>query len=203
MTLSDEAKIKTFSPGEITMYGADWCGDCRRAKAYFAEHDVAYEYIDLEANPDEVDRVLERNGGVKKIPVVVFADDSHLVEPSNADLETKLTELTAAGSSQSAAEAGGRVVVDNADRQRFELRAGHSDDAEVLSFATYAADGSSLVVPHVETKMEHRGNGFADELMAGVVENLRTTDRNILPLCPFAAQYLRDRPDDHDVLASR
>ena len=79
--------------GDVVMYGADWCGDCRRAKAYFADHSIEYTYVDLEANPDEVDRVLERNDGVKKIPVIVFADDSHLVEPSNADLDAKVAAL--------------------------------------------------------------------------------------------------------------
>ncbi len=79
--------------GDVVMYGADWCGDCRRAKAYFDSHNIEYNYIDLEANPDEVARVLERNEGVKKIPVIVFADDSHLVEPSNADLDLKVAAL--------------------------------------------------------------------------------------------------------------
>ncbi|KAG1648095.1 hypothetical protein GQR58_030091 [Nymphon striatum] len=30
----------------ITMYGADWCGDCRRAKAWFDEREIAYTYVD-------------------------------------------------------------------------------------------------------------------------------------------------------------
>ena len=34
----------------ITMYGADWCGDCRRAKTYFDERGVAYDYLDVAAD---------------------------------------------------------------------------------------------------------------------------------------------------------
>lgn len=74
----------------IVMYGADWCGDCRRAKAYFETHDVAYTYVDLVERPDEMDEVLRRNDGLRSIPVVVFADDTHLTEPSNQDLAAKL-----------------------------------------------------------------------------------------------------------------
>lgn len=96
-----------------------------------------------------------------------------------------------------------RIVIDNTDRQRFELRTGPEVDAEVLSFATYTVDGSNLVVPHVETRMEHRGNGYADELMAGVVKILRATDRRIVPLCPFAAEHIRRHPETQDVLAER
>ena len=47
----------------ITMYGADWCGDCRRAKAWFDERNIAYDYVDLVDKPDETERVLERNNG--------------------------------------------------------------------------------------------------------------------------------------------
>ncbi len=171
------------------MYGADWCGDCRRAKAWFARNEINYEYIDLEANPDEVDTVLERNNGRKSIPVIVFADDTHLTEPSDADLDAKWAEL------HSASAPG---VVDNVAASRFELR---SETGEVLSFADYRDRDGTLVVPHVETALEHRGQGNADRLMDGVVANLRETGRTITPLCPFAAAYLRDRPETHDLLS--
>ncbi|MDF2574696.1 MAG: NrdH-redoxin, partial [Agromyces sp.] len=37
-----------LSPARITMYGADWCGDCRRSKALLDRRGVDYDYIDLE-----------------------------------------------------------------------------------------------------------------------------------------------------------
>ncbi|GMR02387.1 MAG: mycoredoxin [Acidimicrobiia bacterium] len=75
---------------EITMYGAQWCGDCRRAKRYLETNDIPYSWIDLEANPDEIATVMKYNGGRKSIPVVVFPDGSHLTEPSDAELDAKL-----------------------------------------------------------------------------------------------------------------
>jgi len=75
---------------EITMYGADWCGDCRRAKAYFEERSVPYAYVDLEAHPEFMAAVLERNQGARRIPVIVFPDGSHLTEPTNSELAAKL-----------------------------------------------------------------------------------------------------------------
>jgi mycoredoxin len=75
----------------ITMYGADWCGDCRRAKHYFDRHDVPYVYVDVAADPQEMDTVLRYNAGRRSIPVVVFPDGSHLTEPTDADLAAKLT----------------------------------------------------------------------------------------------------------------
>lgn len=37
--------------------------------------------------------------------------------------------------------------------------------------------------------------------MDGVIEILRETDRKIMPLCPFAASYMRDNPQHQDILA--
>ncbi|MFW2380775.1 MAG: GNAT family N-acetyltransferase [Acidimicrobiales bacterium] len=96
-----------------------------------------------------------------------------------------------------ARQASGPAVTDNVAVRRFELHV----DGELRSFATYRDRNGALVVPHVETVRAHRGNGFAERLMDGVVENLRQTDRQIAPVCPFAAQYLRARPETHDLLS--
>jgi len=75
---------------EITVYGADWCGDCRRTKQYLVKNDIAYKWVDVESNPDEIETVMKYNGGRKSIPVVVFPDGTHMTEPSDADMDAKL-----------------------------------------------------------------------------------------------------------------
>jgi mycoredoxin len=75
---------------EITVYGADWCGDCRRTKRYLVSNDIAYTWVDVEANPDEIETVMKYNNGHKSVPVVVFSDGTHLTEPSAAAMDTKL-----------------------------------------------------------------------------------------------------------------
>lgn len=77
----------------ITMYGPDRCGDCVRAKKFFADNKVDYQWVDLERYENEkfvVSEVSRRNNGKKSIPVIVFDDDSHLTEPTNAQLAEKL-----------------------------------------------------------------------------------------------------------------
>lgn len=76
----------------LTMFGAEWCGDCRRTKKQLDELGVAYEYVDLEAQPEAAEIAREISGRTN-IPVVVYPYSSHHVEPSNADVETKLREL--------------------------------------------------------------------------------------------------------------
>ena len=73
----------------ITMFGADWCGDCRRSKAVLDREQVDYDYVDTEAVEDAADRARAISGRTN-IPVIVFPDGSHLVEPSDAELLAKL-----------------------------------------------------------------------------------------------------------------
>lgn len=80
------------SSATITMFGAAWCGDCRRTKKQLDELGVDYSYVDLEADPAAADVAREISGRTN-IPVVVYPDATHHVEPSNADVETKLRAL--------------------------------------------------------------------------------------------------------------
>lgn len=81
------------SSKEITMYSAEWCGDCRRSKRLLAELGVEYTLIDVESDPSAAAKVIEINGGMQSIPVIVFGDGTHLTEPSDNDLKAKLESL--------------------------------------------------------------------------------------------------------------
>lgn len=83
------------------MYGADWCGDCTRAKQWFERNNIDYTWIDLEDEPYEIAAVIRYNKGRKSIPVVVFPDGSHLTEPTDAELDAKCAELGSAPSKES------------------------------------------------------------------------------------------------------
>lgn len=75
---------------DITVYGANWCPDCRRAKQFLGEQRVAYDWIDLDVQPEAKAIVEERNHGAAVIPTIVFPDGSHLAEPTNEELAAKL-----------------------------------------------------------------------------------------------------------------
>lgn len=86
---------------------------------------------------------------------------------------------------------------DNPDRRRYELVV----DGRIVSVADYVLDGTTLTVTHVETDPAMRGQGMADRLMRGMLDDLRANERTIRPLCPFAADFVRQHPDDHELLA--
>ncbi len=75
---------------DIRMYGTAWCSDCKRAKKFFGEHLVPYEFVDVDENPEGLRIVEEANRGKRIIPTIFFPDGSVLVEPSNAELAARL-----------------------------------------------------------------------------------------------------------------
>ncbi len=80
-----------MSHTNLTVYGATWCSDCKRAKKFLGEQRVHYEWVDVEQDADGLALVERLNNGKRIIPTIVFHDDnSFLVEPSNAELARKL-----------------------------------------------------------------------------------------------------------------
>lgn len=82
-----------MSMNKILFYGADWCPDCKRSKEFLNGNKVDFEYIDIDQVPQAAEEVAKLNNGQKRIPTIVFEDESRLVEPNNLELKNKLIEL--------------------------------------------------------------------------------------------------------------
>lgn len=86
-----------MSNKKIIFYGADWCPDCIRSKAFLDEQKVEYEYINIEEVPGAAEEVEKINKGYQSIPTIIFPDGQVLVEPSNEELQKALSEITMRG----------------------------------------------------------------------------------------------------------
>ena len=75
---------------QITVYGAPWCPDCRQSKQFLGEQRVRYNWVDIDKDQQGREYVQSVNDGKQIIPTIVFPDGSVLVEPTNADLASKL-----------------------------------------------------------------------------------------------------------------
>ena len=75
---------------KITVYGAPWCPDCKRAKQFLGEQRIPFNWVDID--DDEPGRlyVQQANNGRQIIPTILFEDGSILVEPTNAEMAAKL-----------------------------------------------------------------------------------------------------------------
>jgi len=62
----------------LTVYSAPWCPDCREAKRWLAQHNIAYNEIDIESTPGAADEVVKRTG---KRAIPQFVLDGLWVQP--------------------------------------------------------------------------------------------------------------------------
>jgi len=77
-------------------------------------------------------------------------------------------------------------VTDNKAANRYELQVhGH------LAVADYRLEGGKLFITHVEVPGELRGQGIAAQVMDGVIEDAKTRGLGIVPICSYAASYLK------------
>ncbi|MDQ6802544.1 MAG: glutaredoxin family protein [Acidobacteriota bacterium] len=78
----------------VTVYGADWCGDTRRTLRELDQKGVGYDYVDIEENKEGEKKVIEFNGGKRRIPLVEIASDNgdplRLSVPNGSELEKAL-----------------------------------------------------------------------------------------------------------------
>src|SRR5210317_2121793 len=88
-----------MSQPKITVYGAHWCPDCRQSKQFLGEHQIPYNWVDIEEDKEAEEFVIKTNKGKRIIPTITFADGSFLVEPDNAELAAKLGLKTTASRS--------------------------------------------------------------------------------------------------------
>jgi glutaredoxin len=79
---------------QVTVYGADWCGDTRRTLRQLDQRGVEYDYIDVDENADGERKVIEFSNGKRRIPLVEIASDDgepqKLAVPTEAELEGAL-----------------------------------------------------------------------------------------------------------------
>jgi glutaredoxin len=80
-------------PEILTVYGADWCRDCRNTKHYLDQRSITYRYVDLAHEPEAARRLADAGYGA--IPVVVTPEGTIMIEPSWRDLDAVLGLLAA------------------------------------------------------------------------------------------------------------
>ena len=78
----------------ITVYGADWCEDTRRATRHLRRLGVAHHYINIDEDADALRTAKALNGGERRTPVIdLDVGGNPLIEPSNSVLTEALVEL--------------------------------------------------------------------------------------------------------------
>ena len=74
---------------KIEVYGADWCPDCVRAKAFLKNNGVTFDFIDTDQNTDAAQFVEQINNGKRIIPTILIEGESY-TNPDNYELAAVL-----------------------------------------------------------------------------------------------------------------
>lgn len=82
------------------------------------------------------------------------------------------------------------MITDNAAARRFEL-----SENGCTVFADYRRDGGTLYIDYVEAPPALRGSGAAGRLMAGVMQAARAQNLSVVPICGYAAAWIKRHPD--------
>ncbi|RZN83331.1 MAG: pyridine nucleotide-disulfide oxidoreductase [Winogradskyella sp.] len=69
----------------LKLYGADWCPDCRRAKAYLKENNIDFDFIDVDLDKNATALVEKINNGKRIIPTIDL-NGKTFANPNNAVL---------------------------------------------------------------------------------------------------------------------
>jgi glutaredoxin 3 len=62
---------------KVEIYSTMWCGYCARARALLQRKGVAFEDIDVDADGDKRDEMIQRAGGRRTVPQI-FIDGRHV-----------------------------------------------------------------------------------------------------------------------------
>lgn len=85
----------------------------------------------------------------------------------------------------------------NDEQGRYEIRAGE----ELLGFAEFKPiGGGAVLLPHTEVFGGHEGEGLGSRLARFALDDVRAQGKQVVPMCPFIASYIREHPEYTDLV---
>ena len=87
-------------------------------------------------------------------------------------------------------------VRNNTDRRRYEI----SVDGDLAGFAQYSVRPLRVIITHTEVFDEFEGQGLAGQLIKFALDDIRSRELEVVPLCPYAAAYIDKHPEYDDLV---
>ena len=85
-------------------------------------------------------------------------------------------------------------VTYNEAKTRYEMPFGH-----LVVYANVRKDATTLYIDYVFAPPELRGKGAAGEFMRQLMDVVRAENLKVVPLCGYAAGWLRRHSEDRDL----
>lgn len=93
-------------------------------------------------------------------------------------------------------DTGAVHVTDKPDRNRFEITV----DGQQAGFAEYRSRPGRVVLTHTEVDDAFQGQGIAGKLTRAALDSIREQGKQVTPLCPYVAEYIKKHPEYGDMV---
>jgi hypothetical protein len=90
-------------------------------------------------------------------------------------------------------------VTDAPAAHRFEARL--EVDGPLAALISYEPSETWLRLLHTEVQPGFEGRGISSELVARVIDDIRSRGLTVIPECPFVVRWLERHPEQQDVLS--
>lgn len=91
------------------------------------------------------------------------------------------------------------VTSHNPQQSRYEAHI----DGELAGFAEYQLTDRLVVFTHTEVEPRFEGKGVGSALARFALDDVRTTGKDVLPLCPFIKGWIGKHPEYVDLVYGR
>jgi uncharacterized protein len=88
-------------------------------------------------------------------------------------------------------------VIHDAERKRYRLEV---DGGEVAYCEVDPIGAGTILIKHTEVDPKFEGKGYGATLLRGILDKARADGKNVVPICPFAAAFMRRHEEYQDLL---
>jgi predicted GNAT family acetyltransferase len=88
------------------------------------------------------------------------------------------------------------TVRDNAEKHRFEIDLGDGS----FAIAQYTLRDGKILFTHTEVPPAYEGQGLGSALIRFALASTRQRGLKVIPICPFFAAYIKNHPEEQDLL---
>ena len=201
-TNPDNAKLAStlgINPqGQLTLFGADWCPDCQRAKSYLNDNGVNYHFIDVDQHEWATEKVEAINNGKRIIPTILLDGVAH-TNPNNATLKELLNidaskEHKVYDSIIIGGGAAGLTTAIYAQRDRFNTLILEKKNIGGNAFLTEKIENypgfTEISGPKLMERMEHQAKTYGAEIKTGEEVSNIIKKEDLFELTTIMGTYL-------------
>lgn len=101
-----------------------------------------------------------------------------------------------------AADVGSLRIVHSAAQERYEAilsPVGSDTGDEVVGYVDYVSEPYQVVLTHTVIREAYSGRGYAAQLVRAVLDDVRATGKQVVPVCSYVQRFIGQHPEYADL----